>query len=117
MIGTTRERLTALYSSSASDEEKRAAKAEAFAALRTAYEGQKAATGGGVSFDRWFAGGSNNAGIAAMALYADRVPQFTALLAAENGDLPRFYARVKALAALSPVERESALLAAARPYP
>jgi predicted aminopeptidase len=31
-------------------------------------------------------GGANNAGIAAMALYADRVPQFTALLAAENGD-------------------------------
>ena len=115
MIGTTRERLTALYASSASDEEKRAGKAEAFAALRAAYEAQKTATGGGVSFDRWFASGSNNAGIAALALYADRVPQFTALLAAENGDLPRFYARVKALAALPPAEREPALLAAAKP--
>jgi len=114
MIGTTRERLTALYSSSASDEEKRAGKAEAFAALRAAYEAQKVATGGGVSFDRWFAGGSNNAGIAAMALYADRVPQFAALLVAENGDLPRFYARVKALAALPPAEREATLVAAAR---
>ncbi len=44
------------------------------------------------------------------ALYADRVPQFTALLAAEGGDLPRFYARVKALAALPKAEREAALL-------
>ena len=115
MIGTTRERLTALYASSATDEEKRAGKAEAFAALRAAYDAQKTATGGGVSFDRWFAGGANNAGIAAMALYADRVPQFTAILAAENGDLPRFYARVKALGELPPAEREPALLAAVRP--
>ena len=52
--------------------------------------------------------------IAAMALYADRVPQFTALLAAENGDLPRFYSRVKALAALPAAEREPALMAASR---
>jgi predicted aminopeptidase len=115
MIGTTRERLTALYASNASDEEKRAGKAAVFAALRATYEAQKAATGGGVSFDRWFGGGANNAGIAAMALYADRVPQFTALLAAENGDLQRFYARVKALGALPPAEREPALLAAVRP--
>jgi predicted aminopeptidase len=115
MIGTTRERLTALYASNASDEEKRAGKAAAFAALRATYEAQKAATGGGVSFDRWFGGGANNAGIAAMALYADRVPQFAALLAAENGDLQRFYARVKALGALPPAEREPALLAAVRP--
>jgi predicted aminopeptidase len=43
------------------------------------------------------------------------VPQFTALLAAENGDFPRFYARVKALGALPPAEREPALLAALRP--
>ena len=114
MIGVTRERLTALYASNATDEEKRVGKAEAFAALRASYEAQKTATGGGVSFDRWFGGGANNAGIAAMALYADRVPQFTALLAAENGDLPRFYARVKALGALAPAERESVLLAAVR---
>jgi predicted aminopeptidase len=115
LIRMTRERLTALYASSATDEEKRAGKAGAFEALRAGYEEQRAASGGGVSFDRWFAGGVNNAGIAAMALYADRVPQFTALLAAENGDLPRFYARVKALAALPAGEREPALLAAARP--
>jgi len=115
LIRTTRERLTALYASNATDEEKRAGKAAAFEWLRAGYEEQRAASGGGVSFERWFAGGVNNAGIAAMALYADRVPQFTALLAAENGDLPRFYARVKALAALPPGEREPALVAAVRP--
>ena len=115
LIRTTRERLTALYASNATDGEKRAGKAAAFEWLRAGYEEQRVASGGGVSFERWFAGGVNNAGIAAMALYADRVPQFTALLAAENGDLPRFYARVKALAALPPGEREPALVAAVRP--
>jgi len=48
-------------------------------------------------------------------LYADRVPQFAALLAAENGDLVRFYARVKALAALPLGDRERALVAGTRP--
>ncbi len=113
LIAATRERLTALYASNASDDEKRAGKAAAFAALRAEYEAQKAASSGGLAFERWFAGGANNAGIASVGLYADRVPQFAALLAAENGDLPRFYARVKALAALP--RRARARAAAAAP--
>ena len=113
LIAATRDRLAALYASSASDAEKRAGKAAAFAAMRAEYERQKAASAGVTAFDRWFAGGANNAGIVAAGLYADRVPQFTALLAAEDGDLARFYARVKALAAMPQAEREAALAAAA----
>ncbi len=109
MIAATRERLAALYAGSATDDAKRAGKAAAFAALRAEYERQKAAADGVPAFDRWFAGGANNAGIAAAGLYADRVPRFKALLAAEGGDLPRFYDRVKALAALPKAERELAL--------
>jgi predicted aminopeptidase len=112
LVAATRDRLTALYASTASDTEKRAGKAAAFAAMRAAYERQQAATAGVTAFDRWFAGGANNAGIVAAGLYADRVPQFTALLAEENGDLARFYARVKVLAAMPPAEREMALAAA-----
>jgi len=113
LIAATRERLSALYEGTASDEEKRAGKAAAFADLRAEYERRKAATDGFPAFDRWFQGGANNAGIAAAALYADRVPRFRALLAAENGDLARFYDRVKALAALPKAEREPALAQAA----
>jgi predicted aminopeptidase len=109
MIAATRERLAALYAGTASDDEKRAGKAAAFAAMRAEHERQKAAADGVPVFDRWFAGGANNAGIAAAGLYADRVPQFKALLAAEGGDLPRFYERVKALAALPKARRELAL--------
>ena len=116
LIAATRDHLATLYASAAGDDEKRAGKAAAFAAMRAEYEGQKAATAGVTAFDRWFAGGANNAGVVAAGLYADRVPQFTALLAAENGDLVRFYARVENLAALPRTEREAALMAVRRQW-
>lgn len=109
----TRARLAALYAGAASDDEKRAGKAAAFAEMRAAYDRERAAADGVPAFDRWFAAGANNAGIAAAGLYADRVPQFRALLAAEGGDLPRFYARVQELTALPRGEREPALARAA----
>ena len=114
LVAATRERLTELYASNASDEEKRAGKVAVFAAMRAEYARQKAAANGVPAFDRWFASGANNAGIAAAGLYTDRAAQFRALLAAEDGNLPRFYDRVKALAALPKDERDSALARAVR---
>jgi len=111
LVARTRDRLAALYGSDASAEAKRAGKAAAFAAMRAEYETLKAGWEGQLAYDRWFAGGANNAGIAAFGLYTDRVPQFRALLAAQGGDLPRFYARVKELAELPKTEREAALAA------
>jgi predicted aminopeptidase len=111
MVRRTRERLTALYASDLPDADKRAGKAAAFAQMRAEHEAMKAAANGAPVFDRWFAAGANNAGIAAVALYEDRVPEFRALLAAEGGDLPRFYARVKAIAALPKAGRDAALRA------
>ena len=113
MIATARDRLAAIYASPASDDEKRAAKAAVFAAMRADNERQRMALGGPTAFDRWFDAGANNAGIAAAGLYADRVPQFKALLVEEGGELPRFYERVKQLAALPKGDREVALARAA----
>lgn len=112
LIADARERLTTVYGGDATDDAKRAAKAAIFAAMRTEYERQKAAPNGVPAFDRWFAGGANNAGIVAAGLYTDRVAQFRGLLAAEDGNLPRFYDRVKALAALPKEEREQGLATA-----
>ncbi len=109
LIRGTRERLAALYASALPDEEKRAQKAAIFADMRGEYARIKGGWDGAPVFDRWFASGANNAGIAAAGLYADRVPQFAALLAAEGGDLPRFYERVRVLAALPKAERDRAL--------
>jgi predicted aminopeptidase len=111
LVRRARERLAALYASDATDADKRAGKAAAFAQMRIEYDALKAGWDGVPAFDRWFAGGANNAGIVAVGLYSDRLPQFRALLDAEGGDLPRFYAQVKALAALPKPEREAALAA------
>jgi predicted aminopeptidase len=109
LIAAARERLAALYASELPDAEKRARKAAVFADMRAEHERTKRAWNGAPVFDRWFAGGANNAGIVSAGLYADRVPQFAALLAAEGGDLPRFYERVRALAAMPKAERDRAL--------
>jgi predicted aminopeptidase len=52
----------------------------------------------------------NNALLASFATYTDLVPGFEKLLAEAGGDLPAFYARVRALAALQADKRKAALL-------
>jgi predicted aminopeptidase len=64
---------------------------------------------GFAGYDGFFHTPWNNARIAAMAAYNDDVPAFETLLAREGGDLPRFFAAVKKLAALDAGAREAAL--------
>jgi predicted aminopeptidase len=113
LISRSRSELVTLYSSPASVEEKRAGKAAAFTKMRAAYDELKKEWGGFAAYDGWFAQGPNNASLAAIGLYTQKVPEFHALLAGDSGDLRRFYAHVKALAALPKSERDSALAAAA----
>jgi len=115
MVRTTRERLSKLYASDESGNEKQVRKAAIFADMGREHERLKAESNGTVVFDRWFAGGANNAGIIAAGLYADRVPQFAALLAEEHDDLPRFYERVRKLAAMPKPERDRVLTALGAP--
>jgi predicted aminopeptidase len=112
LIERTREKLVTLYASDASTDAKLAAKAAVFSAMRTEYGGLKKSWGGSAAYDNWFAQGPNNASLAAVGLYTQKVPQFQALLAAEGGDLKGFYARVKVLAAMPKSERDSALAVA-----
>ncbi len=109
LIERTRATLEALYASDASIADKRAGKAAAFARMRADYDALKREWGGYPAYDQWFAQGPNNASLAAVGLYTRKVPEFAALLAAEGGKLPRFYARVKALAEMSRPERDAAL--------
>lgn len=51
----------------------------------------------------------NNAFLVSIALYSDLVPAFERLLAAEQGDLGRFYEKVRALAAMDKAGRSLAL--------
>ena len=112
LVEHTRVKLAKLYASRLSDQAKLEGKAEALAAMGNEYAAAKKAWGGFSAYDYWFSQGPNNASLAAVGLYTEKVPQFQALLAAERGDLPRFYARVKDLAALPKAERDTALAVA-----
>jgi predicted aminopeptidase len=54
-------------------------------------------------------GQPNNARLASLATYFDCVPGFQRVLAAEQHDLPRFYAAVRRLAKLPREERHALL--------
>ncbi|MBS0321502.1 MAG: aminopeptidase [Proteobacteria bacterium] len=114
MIGDARDELTAIYASPDPPAVKREQKVAVFLALRERYQVARAGDVTLTGYDRWFNqdGGPNNASVAAIALYTDEIPAFKALLAEESGDLPRFYARVEALAAMPRPARDAELAAA-----
>lgn len=106
---TYRDRLDALYQSSVPDDDKRRGKAELLAALRAEHAALKAGPWQGYTgYDSWF-NGVNNASFGMLAAYTELVPQFERLLAAQGGDLRRFYAEVQRLAAMPMGERRRAL--------
>ena len=104
-----RERAEALYREPLPPDAKRAAKAKLFAEMESDYRALKASWGGYAGYDRFFAGGIGNAHLASVATYEELVPAFRTLLAQDDGDLPSFYAEVKALAKLDKAERDAKL--------
>jgi len=109
LVLRNRERLAALYREPLSDADKRAAKARVIAGMEEEYRALKASWRGFAGYDRFFAQKVGNAHFASIAAYTQLVPAFESLLAREGNDLPRFYAAVKALAALPKTERNARL--------
>ena len=98
-VGAVRERLAALYRSGLAPEAMRQKKRAEMDSLRPLL----------AQFPGLEGQAPNNAVLASLATYADLVPAFEKLLAEASGDLPAFYARVKAIAVLAPQERSAAL--------
>jgi predicted aminopeptidase len=115
LVREARPGLAAIYAKKASQKERLRQKHELFASMRQAYEEAKAGEPGLAGFERWFDGydgkGPNNASVAAIALYDQKVPAFRALLVETGGDLPAFYERVRELAG-KPRDQRNAMLAA-----
>ncbi len=109
LVRGARERLLLVYASNASELEKQREKDDAFAMMKMEYERSKAGEPGLSGYDRWFAQGPNNASLAAVAIYTDRVPAFKALYAQAGNDLSKFYERVRAIAALPKGQRDALL--------
>ncbi len=113
LLARHRNALEAVYAGPASLEAKRAAKQSGFASLHADYEAMKRDPSsplyGYLGYDRYFAQALNNANLAAVATYTQRVPAFAKLLVEANGDLPRFYRAVRELAQLPVAERNARL--------
>jgi predicted aminopeptidase len=108
LLAAARERLDRLYASRIAPEAMRERKRAEFDALKQDYAALKGRWGGFAGYDR-FIEAPNNALLASMAAYTERVPAFERLLEREGEDLARFYARVRDLAALGKDERERRL--------
>jgi predicted aminopeptidase len=114
LMTKARAELAAFYDRPAEPDEKRAGKRRVFSAMQDEYRSLKASWGGFAGYDRLFARGANNALLASVASYSELVPEFRALLAQKNGDLPVFYAAVRELAKLDKSERDARLAAPGR---
>jgi predicted aminopeptidase len=95
LLDQTRTRLKVLYGAPLALEVMRERKRTEFTALKTALETNPVLK----DMD------PNNALLASFATYSQLVPAFERLLQEEGGDLERFYARVKSLAASAPSNR------------
>ncbi|MDH5577639.1 MAG: aminopeptidase [Betaproteobacteria bacterium] len=99
LLAETRKTLLALYGSRLDPDEMRRRKGEALEALRP-----------WLARMRGFESAEpSNAVLASFATYTEKVPGFERLLAEAGGDLGRFYARVRELAALPRAERDAQL--------
>ena len=109
LVRDARRDLEAVYASSRSDAEKRAAKAERIGQLHARYTALRAGWRNGPSYDGWFERGVNNAALALVTVYDRWVPALEGLLARSGGDLEAFYRACDALAKLSSAERRARL--------
>ena len=96
------------------DERLRQQKREVFEDLKKEYGLVKAQWGDDSQYDGWFTHPLNNAHLNSVAAYYDFVPAFEQLLAANGGDLEKFYLDVEHLSKKTKNERHAALRALAR---
>ena len=101
--------LAKLYASKLPPGEMRAAKQARLAALGVSIRATEQRLGAQSGYGAWIAKGFNNAELASVATYENCEPGFRRLLDQQDGDLPRFYAAVRALAKQPKAERDAQL--------
>ncbi len=104
-----RARLAQLYAQNIGEEEKRIGKGRLLQALEADYQRLKSSWDGFAGYDRFFAQGVNNAMLASIATYNEKVPAFRFLLTRENGDLPAFLRVVREYAQMPRAARDTVL--------
>lgn len=113
LVSQARDELAAIYDGAGDLARKRTEKAAAIERLRRRYRQTRDGRWGGYrGYDAWFDAPINNAKLAAVSVYGDRVPAFLRLFDLCSGDHARFHAAVGQLAARGRAERDAALQAA-----
>jgi predicted aminopeptidase len=92
-----RAQLAALYREPLPEPERRARKQQCLAAITAGVRDLEQRLSVRSGYDAWLDAGLNNAHLASIATYFDCVPGFERLLAQQHGDLPAYYAAVRAL--------------------
>lgn len=100
LLNKTSKKLKALYATDQSAILMRQSKQEIFNTMRLDYAMLKQSWNGYTGYDRWFARPLNNARLASIATYRDRVPDFARWLKQCGSDFPRFYDQMAELAKL-----------------
>jgi predicted aminopeptidase len=111
ILRRARAQLVELYAQPRPVEAKRLAKREILAGLEVDLRSLSKQWPNPAPMDSWLERGLNNARLASIATYRERVPAFQGLLRAQQGDLPAFYAEVKRMAKLPAAERTARLQA------
>jgi predicted aminopeptidase len=109
LVTQARDRLQAMYQQGLSEAEMSARKVVIKAELREQYQRLKKTWGGYKGYDEWFAQDLNNAQLAAVTTYRDRVSAFQRLLAKHDGDLVAFYRACAELGEMAEEERVALL--------
>lgn len=109
LVMTYRKRLTALYQSNLSTQEKRAKKELLLKQMSNEYKKERAGWGNFDRYDNWFKTGLNNAKLMAVVTYRQYLPAFRQLLAKVNHDLNLFYQIVERLGQCSSETRRQIL--------
>ena len=109
LIGAAKARLDEVYARKIDPAAMRVAKGEAFAQFRRDYAALKATWGGFAGYDPIVGTAPGNALLTSITTYSKYVPGFERMLEAQGGDLKKFYAAVKVLAARPEQERCGAL--------
>jgi len=110
LLMQTRAALDEVYAGTWPDAEKRDRKRAVFVQLQARYQALRDGPWGGFKgYDRYFAQPLNNAHLAAIGAYFDRVPAFEALMARTGPDMAAFFREAKRIAALRKEARDREL--------
>jgi predicted aminopeptidase len=109
LVASYRERLAELYAEPLDPQQMRARKDQVLTQMRAEYGRLKQSWDGFAGYDPWFGQPLNNAQLASVTIYTQLVPAFQRILRDNGGDLQRFYAEAKRLAALPKAQRDAEL--------